>query len=70
MNSHGRILYIDGDFKARQALEAAAGGNCRARSTARNQNAPGTDQLDGDRTNRLRNALNRSVLTLNPGRNR
>jgi len=74
MNKHRSILYIGGDFRAREALgEVAAVETNRAVSAAHLRNALsefGTDQFDGDCADRRQNHLDLSVPTLNPERNR
>jgi len=74
MNKHRSILYIGGDFRARQALGVvAAAETYRAVYAAHLRNALsefGTDQIDRDCTDRRQNHFDLSVLTLNPERNR
>jgi len=73
LNRHRSILYIAGDSRARQALGVTAAENYRVISAAHPPNASlefGTDQIEGDRIDRMQNHLDLSVLTLNPKRNR
>ena len=68
MISHRSILYIGGDLRARLALGEAAR-NYRVVSAAHPQNALlefGTDQIEGDRIDRMQNHLDLSVLNETP----